>query len=537
MKKALVMTLGVATISLMAQEQQKEADDATLKGLILNFVCDTHEPPLDEQKEEGWRRPTVQDVAAWHDVSPERMTRVLEELVRERLSDMKEAKGDRKTIAHTDVHILLQAFKTFHGINTLALLRECALSYGFHSAVESYVHILGGGGDSADFLQEVQAKGYIPTNRLFYNFLRDTAINLREKKQNDEAEKFYAAMLNMIRREQDAGNADNMDKALCASLDGYAQSVQREQVAQRFVTSLNVWVRNRFEAIKTEIGAVPADKRIDLSKRFKLTPVPEWKDDNELLERIIVSVCGLPVPPNDGDGQMKRETLQEAADRNNISRERMAQALMDLGHLYLHRMRDYPVMDDGLVEGSELVANIVEQMKTFRHPHAMALFQECARFRDARVSYAGLNASLDSLGGIACARLFRDVITGGHLRDVDRRLTYEHLESIITGLKAGMFTDATVKDYHTFMLDIAQTEQSSSAFIALDKTLCKTLDGYAPSTQREQAIQKFLNSVNEIERTHFRGIQSEIDKIHADKRTDLSKRFKLAEQAKENGGN
>ena len=73
-----------------------------------------------------------------------------------------------------------------------------------------------------------------------------------------------------------------------------------------------------------------------------------------------------------------------------------------------------------------------------------------------------------------------------------------------------------------------QTEKDFTCARWFDDFLCETLNDYANSVQRIQAIEKFLDSTQELERNHFRNIKAEIDAIPADKRTNLSKRFKLA---------
>ena len=260
--------------------KDKPIEDAALKEMIFREVCNTHVPPVD-QRPQGWSRLTTQDLADWYKIPAERMARVLEELIREKLAEQEMLGKDRDTLVSLKVSAAIRQLKGFHGPNTLALLRECAFSPEMpvsHRAVETYITILGGGGDSAAFLREVYAKGRFPNmGTQFYRLLNDTVEKLKEQGRNDDVEKLHTFMLDMIQAEQDASDANQIDAVLCVTLEGYAQSTQREQVVLKFVNSDEPWTRNRFGELKVEMDNVPAGKRTDLSKRFNLTELKKEK--------------------------------------------------------------------------------------------------------------------------------------------------------------------------------------------------------------------------------------------------------------------
>jgi len=204
MKKAMFIVLSLVTVRVMSQKDDEQAEDAVLKGIILQEVYDTHMPPLDEVEATGWRPATVKDFASH--LPTERVAKLLEELVQDRLSALEkaEAEGGKDQHAYNDVHILFQEFKDFHGTNTLAFIRECVLShgdcmlsyvYGFDSALESYIHILGDEGDSTSFLEEANAKRFVVTEANNQSVLMDEKNQIFEQeittvpiqdKQNDE---------------------------------------------------------------------------------------------------------------------------------------------------------------------------------------------------------------------------------------------------------------------------------------------------------------------------------------------------------------
>jgi len=283
MKRVLLMTLTVVTLTAAAQEQrtvqERLADDTVLKEVIFQRVCNTpiDRPPL------GWRRSTVQEVARLGNIPPERMTRVLEEIVRERLADLGKADDSKKWDAPIVIRTILDQMSKFgfHGSDTPALLWECAKTADgdiCEATAKAYLDISEGGEDSADFLRETLGRERGLRTRLkIYEALNNTLAKLKEKDRRDDLEKLQALMLDLIRVENYAYFLDGLDKTLCATLDGYAQSLQREQAIKKPLNITTDEVRDRLTEIKAEMDKIPPDKRTDLSGRFTPTPLPMEK--------------------------------------------------------------------------------------------------------------------------------------------------------------------------------------------------------------------------------------------------------------------
>jgi len=215
------------------------------------------------------------------------MARVLEEIVRERLSYMEKAEGDAKIRPRSEISITLRQLKDFHDPNTLELLKECTVASKDDRirriAILTHIEITSGDEDTVAFLRGVIAEGRLSglSRYEIYRFLggdKDRSsflAELKAKNKNDNMEKLLVFMLDMVQVEQDSDVSNKLDDVLCKNLDGYTQSIQREQVMLKFVNSTNDWTRNRFGEIKAEIDKIPAGQRTDLSQRFKLPPAPQ----------------------------------------------------------------------------------------------------------------------------------------------------------------------------------------------------------------------------------------------------------------------
>ena len=175
-----------------------------------------------------------------------------------------QATGDR-------VRCAILMLREFPAPDTLALLREYALSgedYARSSTVHTYIAIAGG--DSVPFLQEILAKKIIGNSWLAQD-LRLVIRDLKKKGRDGDVEKFHIFMLEQVQTEQGWTGACELDRALCATLDGYAQSIQREQAIQRFPErENNRMARQRYQELQADVDKPPASERTDLSKRFKL---------------------------------------------------------------------------------------------------------------------------------------------------------------------------------------------------------------------------------------------------------------------------
>jgi len=147
--------------AMFAQEQPVQVNDAQLKDAILFTLLPISINLNHDYDENGNLRrpiPTVEQIAKRNNIPHEQMTRVLEEMVRERLLAINNGKG-----SHREVSLLVRAMQTFHGPNTIALLRECMATPRepmndniFYDAVQTYLVIEGA--EAIPFLREAIAK-------------------------------------------------------------------------------------------------------------------------------------------------------------------------------------------------------------------------------------------------------------------------------------------------------------------------------------------------------------------------------------------
>jgi len=230
-KKAVCLAalLGIANVTIA----QEPPDDETLKRAIGIILVEASWDDLPTDPE--YRFTTIQDIADKHKASPEQMTRVLEELVREELSTLEKAQGVEKQVCEGFISTLVQQFSHFHGPDTPALVKECALIFGDRSTVEDYITLSGGGGDSVFLLRDFIARGDTKDFDRYplYERLGNFIPQLTGKGQTADVDKILAFMKEMIQTEQGLGSARELDKILCAHLEGYADDPQRQPVLKR----------------------------------------------------------------------------------------------------------------------------------------------------------------------------------------------------------------------------------------------------------------------------------------------------------------
>lgn len=75
------------------------------------------------------------------------------------------------------------------------------------------------------------------------------------------------------------------------------------------------------------------------------------------------------------------------------------------------------------------------------------------------------------------------------------------------------------------LVEQAQTVAYVGHVDEIDKFLCKRLEGYRTSVQREKIVERFVSSANEIARANFGKKQAELQKTSKAERIDLSQRF------------
>ena len=247
-------------------------DDSTLRGLIFDVIDNIW---LDIHTTEDFLART-KGIARKGSVTPERMTGMLEGIVREGLSDLEKAKKDsaESSLAKKNVIGSVQMMTIFHGPDTVALLKECARSEkgGRTSAMRTYINIVGAV-DALPFLGEVlvgefaakKGKDLNPYRSSIFDSLHDDAKKLASENKDDDALKVYIFLMGMAILEHEPNAAAQLDHILCSALPDYATSIQREQAIGKIADlPLN---SDHFKKIKTEISKVPANKRRDYNKQ------------------------------------------------------------------------------------------------------------------------------------------------------------------------------------------------------------------------------------------------------------------------------
>jgi len=247
-------------------------DDKTLRGVILDLADDIWlNIHSDEDIFIG-----IKSIAKNGGVTPERMTKMLESIVREGLRDMKkETKGsDEYSFAAAKLDEPVLMLRIFNGPNTLALLEECALSKddrGVVEALKTYIHIAGAVEalplilkTFTDELLAKNGKGMNPVRNGVFKELQNAAIKLKNEGKNEDANKVYTALIAFAYLEFEPNTARQLDQILCSDLPDYSTSIEREQSIEKFLgMGLNT---DYFKNIKSEIGKVQAGKRRDYSK-------------------------------------------------------------------------------------------------------------------------------------------------------------------------------------------------------------------------------------------------------------------------------
>jgi len=268
---AFLLGIAIATVTVQGQQIDEEALLERAVEICKPFLGDFMLPPNLNARErvlEGG-------------VSPEWATETLEGMVRKNLSALEEAitkEGSANTqnrvsdtlrTAFSRAASPILMLRVIPGPKTLDLLREYALfdpSYAIrYCAVDSYIAIARG--DSTYFLKEVIAKDPHSSGRVFW-LIQLRIPELKKEGRDGDVAKLLAFLLEQAQTEQDWTAASALDKFLCSAIDGYAQSVQREQAVRRFIDSENESAREGFAEIKAAVDAVPADRRTDLGGRF-----------------------------------------------------------------------------------------------------------------------------------------------------------------------------------------------------------------------------------------------------------------------------
>jgi len=200
MKKPLnLIMLTAVIITATAQEQLPPIDDATIRGYIRDYSCghlDEGIPPIINRTE---------DLLLRYDISKERMARILEEMIQEELLIIEAKPFDYDEIIYDSVYLsnYINDLEIFHNANTLALLKECAMSKEEgvrYRAVNVYVLIAGA--ESIPLVREVLTDGRIKSRYSFIKeFLPETVARLKDEGKTADAEKFMAFLKELEQQE------------------------------------------------------------------------------------------------------------------------------------------------------------------------------------------------------------------------------------------------------------------------------------------------------------------------------------------------
>ena len=258
-------------------------DDATLRGVIFDLVdniwLDIH---TGEDVLLG-----IQSIAKEGGVTPERMTKMLESIVREGLREMQKAERGSAEYSAAAAKVVepVEMLNVFHGPDTLALVKECARSGhgGCVSAMKTYINLVGAV-EALPFLGEILigeivAKGgkdLNPHRGGLFKSLQNAANNLAKENKNDDALKIYIFLMGLAIMECEPNAAVKLDQILCSGLPDYATSIEREKAIGKFADfPMNT---DYFKNIKAEIIKVPVSKRRDYSKQPLRVPKESEKE-------------------------------------------------------------------------------------------------------------------------------------------------------------------------------------------------------------------------------------------------------------------
>ncbi len=131
------------------------------------------------------------------------------------------------------------------------------------SASLSVINLMGI--DSVKFLRKNATDG-LNSRMDIYGMYESFGLQIQaSKKKNPKAnlDEAYMYLLELAEKEKAGDTAKLLDHVLCSNLEGYATSVQREQIARRFSQKGPEYCKQHFDKITGEIEKVPASKRMN----------------------------------------------------------------------------------------------------------------------------------------------------------------------------------------------------------------------------------------------------------------------------------
>ena len=215
MKKLAILTI----VAVVATAQEQQLDDNALKGVILRELCSWHMPEIVRDENNNiipYHFPTAQDIVNEYNIPVERMTSILEEMIKENLAIFEKTPKPNPNVydpkardtyltAAGNVSPLIEALSTFHNANTIALLHKCILVENADIFIEAMkIYIIIAGADSLPFLREVFTTKIInPKDITYFEDSMQVAVEkLREENKVADAEQITIFLNEMKQAEQ-----------------------------------------------------------------------------------------------------------------------------------------------------------------------------------------------------------------------------------------------------------------------------------------------------------------------------------------------
>ena len=178
---------------------------------------------------------------------------------------------------------VLQIVAVFRDRSTLPLFEEMAVASNWMIRMNGFIgYIKLAGTDSVPFLQKVLQNGRLTEldHYRIYRTFQEQLESAREHGDNKGVQNGVAFLLETAQRENKGNAAKRLDEALCSLLPDYSKSVQREEVAARFVKEGNDYYKRHFGTIKEEIEKTHEGKRKDFRAKGELLDHERKKNED-----------------------------------------------------------------------------------------------------------------------------------------------------------------------------------------------------------------------------------------------------------------
>ena len=252
--------------------------------------------------------------------------------------------------------------------------------------------------------------------------------------------------------------------------------------------------------------------------------------DEETLEKRIAEIY-----PNYGSLEMFNANVRERVLEGGVSPEWVTVVLENQIRKYLPELAErlekerYRIggLSDVCRDLGMRVTRPVIVLREFPGPDTLALIQECTFSKDSIVFDYAVDTYVSIAGGDSVPFLRELAARGGGGRS--GRLS-SNLRTFFSAYEKNNRTDDAAK-LHAFLLELLQTGDDWGDVHSLDRVLCDTLDGYAKSVQRAQAIQRFSEKMQKTNNTddqeRHRKVQADVEKTPVKERKDFRAKGEL----------